>query len=103
MTSRRTDAMYFGLILVVVLVVYYASTRSSDEELGPLEIPSFSAYFEPPAIALPEPGFVFRPLSTYKVPRVDRPRFADDMETALLEVRSELLATAIPTEIAMTD
>ena len=103
MTNLRTDVMYFGLILVVSLIAYYASTRSSIEPLEHLEIPALHANFEPPSVDLPEPYFVFRPLTAYQAPEMKRSRSADEMESALVGVRSALLTSSIPTEVHLAE
>jgi len=107
MTNRRVDSICFMLLvvggLIALLAGMFSSSRSSDEMSGELEIPALSSDLELPSVALPDPWFAFRPVSTYKSPDVSRPRFGDEVESALVEVRSALLASAVPTELARAE
>jgi len=104
MANRRVESILFALLLVVPLIAYlFVSTRPTSEPSGHLEIPDFGSEFELPPVALPEPFFVFRRLAKYESPQVGRPIVGDEMESALVEVRTELLASSVPTEVPPAD
>jgi hypothetical protein len=100
MTNRRVDLLFFGILLSVLSVAYLASTRSSEPLPDRIEIPALDSELEPPAVDLPEPAFVFRFRANEGRPVVFRPRLLDEMERALAEVRSALLSSSLPREVA---
>jgi hypothetical protein len=89
MTSRRVDAVYFALVLIVPVIGYYAANRwSDDRDTGP------PMDFSRPGTTLEEP-FVFPNFAPkYELPTVLKAHFADDMESALVQMRSALLASS---------
>jgi hypothetical protein len=94
MTNRRVDAIYFALVLIVPVIGYYAANRWSENRDNQ---PAMD--FSRPGRALEEP-FIF-PLFA---PRAEsqtllRAQFADHMESALVHMRSALLASSTPNEI----
>lgn len=103
MANRRVDLLFFGILLSVLSVAYLASTRSSEPLPERLEIPALESELEPPAVALPEPAFVFRSRAVDPRPVAFRPRLLDEMERALAEVRSALLASSLPREVVSSD
>ncbi len=103
MSSRRVDVIYISVFIVAVGIAWLATRQGDGEPPGEVEIPPLSTELEHPPVALPEPNFVFRPLSRYESPGLTRPRFGDRMESALVEVRSSLLASAIRNEAARAD
>lgn len=104
MTNRRVESILFALFLAVPLLAYlFVSNRPAGETPRDLVIPDFGAEFELPPVALPEPFFVFRGISRYRSPRVGRPIVSDEMESALVEVRTELLVSSVPAEVTPAD
>jgi hypothetical protein len=104
MANRRVESILFALLLAVPLLAYlFVSNRPAGETPRDLVIPDFGAEFELPPVALPEPFFVFRGISRDPSPRLGRPVVSDEMESALVKVRTELLASSIPTEVQPAD
>jgi hypothetical protein len=104
MANRRVESILFALLLAVPLLAYlFVTHRPVGEGPRDLAIPDFGAEFELPPVALPEPFFVFRGISREPSPRVRRPVIGDEMESALVEVRTELLASSIPSEVRPAD
>lgn len=111
MTNRRVDAIYFVALLMVCLAAYYASskdesapsaTRTAARWTGDLERPNLSD-LELPSVTLPEPSFVIRSTMTERNRATPRPWLSDELESALVDVRWSLLASASPTEASSPD
>ncbi|MBW2496684.1 MAG: hypothetical protein JRF61_05370 [Deltaproteobacteria bacterium] len=104
MAKGRVESILFVLLLAVPLLAYlFVSNRTVGETPRDLVIPDFGAEFELPSVALPEPLFVFRRVARSESPRVGRPVVSDEMESALVKVRTQLLASSIPTEVHPAD
>jgi len=91
MTNRRVDAMYFALVLIVPVIGYYAANRWSEnrDTRPPMD-------FSRPGTALEEPFVfpIFAPRT--EVQPLLEAQFADHMESALVLMRSALLASSTP-------
>jgi len=114
MTSRRIDAVYFGLILLAALIAYlgsefgsgFGTDELSSDEIADFDFPELQREFEFPPIELPELAFAFSRATAYhSLDAQDRPvrQHHDAIESELIKVRSVLLATSKPTELAQTD
>jgi hypothetical protein len=99
MANRRMDAFYFALLLTVFAIGYYASNRTSEEELPSLDL----SVWETPELELEAP-FDF-PYDVVRFRERPNPRLvlSDDMESVLVEVRSALLESSTTLEIRPTE
>lgn len=97
MSNRRVDVIFFGLLLAVSVIGYYAANRSSElsAEGSSLVLPDFS-----PSPLLLEIPFDF-PYAIVKFKSLPAPKLdlSDDMEAALSEVRSALLESSTLVEV----
>lgn len=91
---RRYDVVYFSLILIACAVGYFASSSEPEpsttidvSDVGGIELPPLE-FDEGPFLAFAMPVFKAR-----EMPRL---HLSDRMEAALREVRSGLLASAVP-------
>ncbi|MAG29734.1 MAG: hypothetical protein CL908_02430 [Deltaproteobacteria bacterium] len=105
MTNRRSDAIYFLVLLVVALIGHQLSRgvsgdaeRPSDPAFGPAQL-----VLPETAIDLPEPFWVFHRSPKRMAPAVPGSASADPVESALSKVRTELLSGPAVDEVRAPD